>query len=88
MFDIAKMLDIVRVPAHAASVALQVLLKRGYEPDATGQPNRQKIEWRLHIRTGDVIDFIVDPRTNHDCDGLYIVDVSIWTNAAVVSSAR
>ena len=63
-------------------------MKRGYEPDAAGQPNRQKIEWRLHIRTGDVIDFIVDPRTNHDCDGLYIVDVSIWTDAAVVSSAR
>ncbi|KAK9805857.1 hypothetical protein WJX73_008965 [Symbiochloris irregularis] len=79
---------IVRLTPAGSKKKTQVLLKRGYEPDANGQPNRQKIEWRLHIRTGDVIDFIVDPRTNHDCDGLYIVDVSIWTDAAVVSSQR
>lgn len=65
----------------------QTLLRRGYEADANGQPNRQKIEWRLHIRTGDVIDFIVEPRSNHDCDGLFIVDVSIWADAAMASSA-
>lgn len=59
----------------------QVLLRRGFDPDPNGQPNRQKVEWRLHIRTGDVVDFVVEPRANHDCDGLYIVDVQIWNDA-------
>jgi len=57
-----------------------ILLKRSYEADPKGSPNRQKIEWRLHIRTGDVIDFLVNPRGNHDCDGVYIVDIQIWTD--------
>lgn len=57
-----------------------VLLKRSYEADPNGSPNRQKIEWRLNVRTGDIIDFMVNPRTNHDCDGVYIVDVQIWTD--------
>ncbi|EIE24869.1 hypothetical protein COCSUDRAFT_53105 [Coccomyxa subellipsoidea C-169] len=56
----------------------QTLLKRAYDADPNAQPNRQKIEWRMHIRTGDVLDFTVEPRGNHDCDGLYIVDVQIW----------
>ena len=57
-----------------------ILLKRSYEADPKGSPNRQKIEWRLHIRTGDIIDFLVNPRGNHDCDGVYIVDIQIWTD--------
>ena len=61
----------------------QTLLRRGFDPDPDGQPNRQKVEWRLHIRTGDVIDFIVEPRSNHDCDGLFVVDVQIWIDTAV-----
>jgi hypothetical protein len=56
----------------------QTLLKRAYDADPNAQPNRQKIEWKMHIRTGDVIDFTVEPRGNHDCDGLYIVDIQIW----------
>ena len=57
-----------------------ILLKRSYEADPDGSPNRQKIEWKMHIRTGDIIDFLVNPRGNHDCDGLYIVDIQIWTD--------
>ena len=56
----------------------QMLLQRSYEPDPDAPPNRQKIEWQMHIRTGDRLDFLVDPRGNHDCDGLYIVDVQVW----------
>ena len=58
----------------------QTLLKRAYDADPNAQPNRQKIEWRMHIRTGDVLDFTVDPRGNHDCDGLYIVDIQVWSD--------
>ena len=32
----------------------------------------------IDIRPGDQIDFVVDPRNNHDCDGLYIVEAKIW----------
>lgn len=56
-----------------------ILLKRSYDADPNSTPNRQKIEWRLNIRTGDTIDFLVNPRASHDCDGVYIVDVQIWT---------
>lgn len=28
----------------------QTLLKRAYDADPNAQPNRQKIEWKMHIR--------------------------------------
>ena len=61
----------------------QTLLKRAYDADPNAQPNRQKIEWRMHSRTGDVRDFTVDPRGNHDCDGLYI-----WTSRSGATTLR
>lgn len=48
--------------------------------DPSGTPNRQKLEWQLSMRVGDTIDFVLDPRKNHDCDGLYLVNMQIWPN--------
>ncbi len=37
----------------------------------------QKLEIPIDILPGDTIDFVVDARQNHDCDGLYMVDFLI-----------
>ena len=33
----------------------------------------------LHV--GDIVDFIVDPHTNMDCDCVYIVDMHFWPDS-------
>ena len=56
-----------------------VILEAGYDPvSKSARPQRQTIEVPLDIRPGDQIDFVVDPRHNHDCDGLYIIELKIW----------
>ena len=50
-------------------------------PDAAhDRPQRQKVEFRVALHTGDTIDFMVHPRGSMDCDGVYIVDMQIWRN--------
>ena len=56
----------------------QVLMRHSFDADANSQPKRQKMEWPLAIPTGAVFELLIDPRSNHDCDGLYIVDIQIW----------
>ena len=56
----------------------KILAQQGYDANPKAQPNRQKLEWRLPVHVGDTIDFVLDPRTNHDCDGLYLVNMQIW----------
>jgi hypothetical protein len=57
----------------------EVIINAGYDPvSKTSRPQRQKLEVPIDIRPGDQIDFVVDPRHDHDCDGLYIVEAQIW----------
>lgn len=57
----------------------EVIINAGYDPVAkTSRPQRQKLEIPINVRPGDQFDFIVDPRHNHDCDGLYIVEAQLW----------
>lgn len=42
------------------------------------KPRRQTIEVSIDIRPGDEIDFVVDARHDHDCDGLHIIEGKIW----------
>ena len=55
-------------------------MSRLWRGDASpaAQPNRRKMEWKVHVRTGDVLDFTVEPRGSHSCDGLCVEDVQIW----------
>lgn len=40
-----------------------------------------QVEMKLALHAGDLVDFIVHPHTNMDCDGIYIVDVQIWQDS-------
>ena len=37
-----------------------------------------QVELRLALGVGDWVDFVVHPRSNMDCDGVYIVDMQLW----------
>lgn len=70
-----------QVTHYPADPALppEVLIDAWYDPvSKTSRPQRQKLEVPINVRPGDQIDFVVDPRHNHDCDGLYIVEAQIW----------
>lgn len=72
---------IVQVTHYPANISQppEILLDAGYDKVAkTSRPQRQKLEIPIDIRPGDQIDFVVDARHNHDCDGLYIVEAKIW----------
>jgi len=71
-------IQVTHYPADA-SMKPQVIIDAGYDPiSKTSRPQRQKVEVPINIRPGDQIEFVVDPRHNHDCDGLYIVEAQIW----------
>lgn len=55
-----------------------IFLRQGFEPDQHDVPQRQKVEFRFQLHVGDSVDLIVWPRTSHDCDGIYLVDMQIW----------
>lgn len=64
---------------QAESDKPNVIIDAAYDPvSKTSRPRRQTIEVLIDIRPGDQIDFVVDPRHNHDCDGLYIIEAKIW----------
>lgn len=57
----------------------EVIVNAGYDPvSKTSRPQRQKLEVPITFQPGDQLDLVVDPRHNHDCDGLYIVELKIW----------
>lgn len=43
-----------------------------------GAALKEGVELYLDLFPGDKIDFMVDARSNHDCDGIYIVEISFW----------
>lgn len=40
-----------------------------------------QVEMKVPLHAGDILDFIVHPRSNMDCDGIYIVDIQIWQDS-------
>lgn len=57
----------------------RTLIEASYDPiTKSTRHQRQSMEIPLDLRVGDQIDFVVEPRHNHDCDGLYIVEAKIW----------
>jgi hypothetical protein len=36
------------------------------------------VEIKLNMHAGDLVDFVVHPHANMDCDGVYIVDMQFW----------
>lgn len=55
-----------------------IFLRQGFEADNHDTPQRQKVEFRFQVHVGDFVDLIVWPRSSHDCDGLYLVDMQLW----------
>ena len=71
-------LQVTHYPADL-SAKPEIIVNAGYDTVLkTSRPQRQKLEVPINIRPGDQLDFVVDPRNNHDCDGLYIVEAKIW----------
>ena len=67
------------VDFHPAKGKSRNLLKEGYDPVPKGaRPSRKRIEVEMLISPGDIFEFVVDPRENQDCDGIYIVEAKIW----------
>ena len=74
-------MGLLQVTHHKADSLAKptVLLEASYDPvSKSARPQRQTLEVPLDILPGDQIDFVVDPRHNHDCDGLYIIELKIW----------
>ena len=44
-------------------------------------PFHAQVELKMPLHVGDVVDFTVDPHTNMDCDGVYIVDMQFWPDS-------
>lgn len=40
-----------------------------------------QVEVKLKMHAGDLVDFVVHPHANMDCDGVYIVDMQFWQDS-------
>ena len=40
-----------------------------------------QVEVKVPLHAGDVVDFMVHPHGNMDCDGVYIVDMQFWPDS-------
>ncbi len=36
---------------------------------------------KMPLHAGDMVDFLVHPHANMDCDGVYIVDIQFWQDS-------
>lgn len=61
----------------------QMLHQAQFEADGDKHATRKKFHAHLDLAPGDVLEVVLDPRTNHDCDGLYIADFKIWDDRPV-----
>ena len=61
-----------------------VLMAQAYDmkPEAEGTSNRRRVEWTRDIEAGDSFDFVLHPRRTHACDGMSIIDIIVWPQAA------
>lgn len=59
--------------------ASKVLLQQSHEPLQRGaKPMRTKVQKLVTLQPGDQVDVLVEPRTTHDCDGIFIVEMDVW----------
>ncbi|CAL8462880.1 g2414 [Coccomyxa elongata] len=54
---------------------------REINTNAKDKPQRQKVEMKMPLHAGDMVDFLVHPHANMDCDGVYIVDIQFWQDS-------
>lgn len=61
-----------------------VLLRQGFDqrPEELSTSNRRRVEWVRDIEAGDELDFVIEPRSNHACDGMSVIDIVVWPAAA------
>ena len=66
---------------------VQYLHEADYE--LSDKPTRQRLHFYLDkLETGDVIDFTVYPRGQHDCDGALLLEAQIWEQDAYKARAQ
>ncbi|KAK9906836.1 hypothetical protein WJX75_008813 [Coccomyxa subellipsoidea] len=64
-----------------------VLMAQAYDMRAEGESasNRRRVEWTRNIEAGDSFDFVLHPRRTHACDGMSLIDIIVWPQAAAAT---
>lgn len=52
-------------------------MTQAIEVEEKGRPQRHKVEVALSLHRGDFVDLLVHARSNHDCDGVFLIDVQV-----------
>ena len=70
---------------EALSFSCVLASRYDQKPEAESVSNRRRAEWIRDIEAGDEIDIVLQPRGNHACDGMSVIDIIIWPSAAFAS---
>lgn len=57
------------------------LFSRQFTATADSPPHRETIEKSIALFPGDSLMFLVNPGTNHECDGVYVHDIKVWQSS-------
>ncbi|DBA72316.1 TPA: hypothetical protein ACH3X2_010559 [Trebouxia sp. C0005] len=55
------------------------LFSKAFAP-SSDPPQRETVAQTIPLLPGDSLVVLVDPLDNHDCDGVYIQDIKLWTS--------
>ncbi|KAK9802583.1 hypothetical protein WJX73_007527 [Symbiochloris irregularis] len=59
----------------------RTLMSHAIAAEPQSKPQRHSVELKLPLHSGDNVDIIVHGRKNHDCDGVFLIDVQFWQDA-------
>ena len=61
-------------------------MTQSFEADSAGKPQRHRVNVPMELHPGDMVDFVTQARGNHDCDGLFLIDVQVRVPSCEVHS--
>ena len=64
--------------------ASKIVMHQSFEPDSGAKPQRHRLTLPLDVHPGDTVDFVTLARENHDCDGVYLIDVQVLPMRSLV----
>ena len=56
------------------------LFSKEFTAAAESVPHRETIQLTIAVFPGDTLMFVVSAGANHDCDGVYIHDITVWAS--------
>ena len=60
-------------------------MTQSFEADGQAKPQRHRVNVPMDLFPGDTVDFVTSARGNHDCDGVFLIDVQVCLRGSCIT---